>query len=58
MNLFKYIEGNTDLLLNNIEGKKILVLGSGPSATDIDWTKEEKSKVNLQGIIANAERKQ
>lgn len=41
MNLFKYIEGNTDLLLNNIEGKKILVLGSGPSATDIDWTKED-----------------
>ena len=40
-NLFKYLEGNVNLLLDNIQGKKVLVLGSGPSATDIDWLKKD-----------------
>ena len=40
-NLFKYLEGNVNLLLDNIQGKKVLVLGSGPSATDIDWVKKD-----------------
>ena len=50
---------STRLFLN---GNK--AMSNGESVRDfletvtIDWTKEEKSKVNLQGIIANAERKQ
>jgi len=36
--MFKFIKGNTDLLSENISDKKVLVLGSGPSARDIDWS--------------------
>tara|TARA_R110002153_G_scaffold235550_1_gene388923 strand:+ start:359 stop:1273 length:915 start_codon:yes stop_codon:yes gene_type:complete len=32
-----YCRSNTTLLLDNIKDKKVLVLGSGPSATEIDW---------------------
>ena len=39
--LFKYLTGNTNLLLDNIEGKKVLVLGSGPSATEINWIEKD-----------------
>jgi len=35
--MFKYITGNTDLLVSNISDKTVLVLGSGPSAREIDW---------------------
>ena len=35
--MFKYITGNTDLLVSNISDKTVLVLGSGPSAGEIDW---------------------
>jgi len=38
---FKYIKGNTDLLSENISDKKVLVLGSGPSAREIDWKSED-----------------
>lgn len=31
--------GNINLLKNNIQGKKVLVLGSGPSAREVDWSK-------------------
>lgn len=31
------VSGNTDLLSENVTGKKVLVLGSGPSAREIDW---------------------
>lgn len=33
--------GNLELLSENIEGKKVLVLGSGPSASEIEWDKED-----------------
>lgn len=35
--MFNYIKGNTNLLFDNISNKRILVLGSGPSAREIDW---------------------
>ena len=34
-------KGNTDLLSENISDKKVLVLGSGPSATEINWESKE-----------------
>ena len=40
-NEFKYIKGNTDLLSENLLGKKVLLLGSGPSAREIDWKSED-----------------
>ena len=39
--MFKFIKGNTDLLSENISDKKVLVLGSGPSARDVDWSSYE-----------------
>lgn len=30
---------NTELLRSNLEGKNVLVLGSGPSAREVDWKK-------------------
>lgn len=35
--MIKKLEGNTNLLSENFKGKKVLVLGSGPSATEIKW---------------------
>jgi len=35
------LQGNIDLLESNIKGKKVLVLGSGPSATETDWNSYE-----------------
>ena len=37
MELFKFIQGNTQLLSENISDKRVLVLGSGPSAREVDW---------------------
>lgn len=39
--MFNYITGNTDLLSENISDKKVLVLGSGPSAREVDWSAED-----------------
>ena len=39
-NLF-YCKSNTTLFLDNFKNKKILVLGSGPSATEIDWANKD-----------------
>lgn len=36
--MFSYIKGNTDLLSQNLSDKKVLVLGSGPSSREVDWT--------------------
>jgi len=36
------LQGNIDLLDSNIRGKKVLVLGSGPSATEMDWRSYER----------------
>lgn len=36
--MFKFINGNTNLLLDNLSNKTVLVLGSGPSARDINWS--------------------
>ena len=36
-----YCMSNTTLFLDNIKDKKVLVLGSGPSATEIDWINED-----------------
>ena len=33
----EYCVSNTTLFLDNIKDKKVLVLGSGPSSTEIDW---------------------
>lgn len=35
--MVKNLKGNINLLLENIRGKKVLVLGSGPSATEVEW---------------------
>ena len=40
-NEFKYIKGNTDLLSENLSDKKVLLLGSGPSAREINWKLED-----------------
>jgi len=34
---FIYLRGRTDLFDKNVAKKKVLVLGSGPSARDVDW---------------------
>jgi len=39
--MFRFVKGNTDLLSENITGKKVLVLGSGPSAREVDWKSAE-----------------
>ena len=36
-----YCRSNTTSFLNNIKDKKVLVLGSGPSATEIDWINKD-----------------
>jgi hypothetical protein len=35
--MFKFINGNVNLLIDNLSDKKVLVLGSGPSAREINW---------------------
>jgi hypothetical protein len=35
--MFNFIKGNTNLLHDNISNKTVLVLGSGPSAREVDW---------------------
>jgi len=39
--MFNFVNGNTDLLSKNVSDKKVLVLGSGPSAREVDWKSEE-----------------
>jgi hypothetical protein len=39
--MFSFVKGNTDLLSENVTDKKVLVLGSGPSAREVDWKSEE-----------------
>jgi len=41
MEIFKFIEGNTELLYQDVSDKKVLVLGSGPSAGEVDWESYE-----------------
>jgi len=41
MNKIQFMHGNTDLLSDNITQKRILVLGSGPSAREVDWKSAE-----------------
>tara|TARA_R110001592_G_scaffold142133_5_gene364124 strand:+ start:9559 stop:10446 length:888 start_codon:yes stop_codon:yes gene_type:complete len=36
-----YCRSNTTSFLDNIKDKKVLVLGSGPSATEIDWANKD-----------------
>ena len=37
----EYCVSNTTLFLDNIKDKKVLVLGSGPSAREIDWKSKD-----------------
>lgn len=39
--MLNFINGNINLLSKNISNKKVLVLGSGPSAREIDWKSKE-----------------
>lgn len=41
MKRIRFIHGNTDLLSDNIRGKKVLVLGSGPSAREVNWQSKD-----------------
>lgn len=41
MDIFKFINGNTNLLIKNLYNKKVLVLGSGPSAREVDWQNKD-----------------
>lgn len=38
INVFDSLSGNTNLLCENIHNKKVLVLGAGPSASEVEWT--------------------
>lgn len=39
--MFSSVRGNTNLLSENVSDKKVLVLGSGPSAREVDWQSEK-----------------